>query len=231
MIYRAFLPIFCTLLLLAGGTAQGQQYRWVDKDGRVQYTDAPPPAGAKDARKSTPARDAGGGSPQVPYALAKAQKEFPVTLYTAPNCKEGCDTARDALNKRGVPFKEVPVYDQEKNDELKRVSGAQVVPTLLVGREVQRGFEQESFNTLLDNAGYPKTGVLQPRSQKAPADPESPVAAGATKSPSTTAAPKGGRYDASGLQGPAPRSGQYDPSGLVGPAPKQGKYGVPGETR
>jgi hypothetical protein len=114
MIWRAFLPIFGALLLLAGGTVQGQQYRWVDKDGRVQYTDAPPPAGAKDARKGAPAGDAAGGAPQVPYALAKAQKEFPVTLYTAPNCKEGCDAVRDALNKRGVPFNEVLVYDQEK---------------------------------------------------------------------------------------------------------------------
>ena len=230
MIYRAFLPVFC-VLLLAGGAAQAQQYRWIDKDGRVRYSDTPPPAGAKDVRKTT-AGDTGGAAPQTSYNLAKAQKDFPVTLYTSPNCKEGCDAMRGALNKRGVPFKEIQVYDQESNDELKRVSGAQEVPTLLVGRSVQRGFEQEAFDILLDSAGYPKVGVVRPLSQKAPAAPESYVPAERAKPEvEMEAAQKGGRYDPSGLTGPAPKPGQYDPSGLTGPEPRQGRYGVPAETK
>ena len=42
MIYRAFFRTLALGLLLAAATAQAQQYRWIDKNGRVQYTDAPP---------------------------------------------------------------------------------------------------------------------------------------------------------------------------------------------
>jgi glutaredoxin len=232
MICRAFF----LALLLAAGLAQAQQYRWIDKDGRVQFTDAPPPAGAKDVRRTniTTAKPA---APQVPFEVARLQKDFPVTLYTSPNCKEGCELARGALNKRGVPFKEVQVWNPETNEELKQASGAVEVPTLLVGRSVQRGFEQGAFDSLLDSAGYPRAGILPPLTQKPPAAPEGYVAAdGAGAAPAaqpqqTAPAPKPGRYDASGFTGPAPKPGQYDPSGLTGPPPKPGQYGIPGESK
>jgi len=228
MICRAFF----LALLLAAGLAQAQAYRWVDKNGRVQFTDAPPPSGAKDVQKLAPAAEAGGGRPQMPYELARAVENFPVVLYTAPNCKESCDAVRDALNKRGVPFKEVQVYDQASIEELKRVSGGQGVPTLLVGHSMQRGFEQDTFDTLLDSAGYPKAGVLPPLSQKAPPAPESDASAASAKAPPPQETPrKAGPYDTSGLTGPAPKPGPYDPSGLVGPPPKQGQYGIPGEAK
>jgi len=228
MICRAFF----LALLVAAGLAQAQPYRWVDKDGRVQFTDRPPPAGAKDVQKTAPAGNTGGGAPQVPYELATAQKNFPVVLYSSPNCKEGCNAVRGALNKRGVPFKEVPVYDQATNDELKRVSGGTGVPVLLVGRSVQRGFEQGAFDALLDSAGYPKAGAVPSRSQTAPPAPEGYVSPESAKATVPQEAPKkGGRYDASGLSGPAPKPGPYDTSGLKGPPPKQGQYGVPGDSK
>ena len=235
MIYRAFFSALSLLFLLAAGLAQAQQYRWIDRDGRVQFTDAPPPAWAKDVRRTnvTTAKPA---APQVPFEVARLQKDFPVTLYTSPNCKEGCDFARAALSKRGVPFKEVQVWDLETNDELKRVSGALEVPTLLVGRSAQRGYEQEPFDALLDSAGYPKAGVLPALPVKAPAAPEGYVAdetarPGAKPVQAPQAPQKAGPYDASGLTGPAPKPGQYDPSGLVGPPPKPGQYGIPGEAK
>ena len=55
MISRAFLLVLLTL----AGLAHAQQYRWVDKNGRVQYTDTPPPASAKDVRKTDSARRRG----------------------------------------------------------------------------------------------------------------------------------------------------------------------------
>ena len=40
-------------ILLATATVAAQVYKWVDKDGKVQYTDTPPPANAtkSEARK------------------------------------------------------------------------------------------------------------------------------------------------------------------------------------
>ena len=106
----------------------------------------------------------------------------------------------------------------------------------MVGRSVQRGFEQGAFDALLDSAGYPKAGVLPPLTQAAPGAPEGYVPAGPrealpAKDPAKSAQSKPGPYDSSGLTGPAPKPGQYDPSGLTGPPPKAGKYGVPAETK
>jgi glutaredoxin len=234
MIYRAFFPTLSLVLLLGAGFAYAQQYRWIDKDGRVQYTDAPPPAWAKDVRRSNVAT-AKPAAQQTPFEVARLQKDFPVTLYTAPNCKEGCEAARAALNRRGVPFKEVQVWEPGTAEELKRVSGSDEVPVMLVGRSVQRGFEQGAFDALLDSAGYPKAGVLPALQQKAPGTPEGYVAEGAAAPAQPLQAPaaqqKAGPYDASGLTGPAPKPGQYDPSGLSGPPPKPGQYGVPGEAK
>ena len=234
MIFRAFSLILLALAL----PAQAQQYRWVDKDGRVQFTDSPPPAWAKDVRKSNVTTAKPQAAP-LPFELARLQKDFPVTLYTSPNCREGCELTRAALNKRGVPFKEVQVWNPETNEELKSVSGAVEVPTLLVGRSAQRGFEQGAFDALLDSAGYPRAGVLPAGAQKAPGTPEGYVAPGGEAAkpvaqPETASEPsqKAGPYDPSGLQSNVkPKPPLYDPSGLTGPPPKPGQYGVPGESK
>jgi glutaredoxin len=155
-------------------------------------------------------------------------------LYTSPPCKDICQQARDLLNKRGIPFKEIQVWDEATNEELKKVSGGNEVPAILVGRTVQRGFEPSSYDALLDSAGYPKEGVLPARSQKAPDVPPdfvSPSGAKPVAEPVKSAAPgPRGRYDPSGLTATEkPRAGQYDPSSLTGPPPKTGQYGIPGQ--
>jgi hypothetical protein len=40
----------CVLLLSAGTCLAGPLYRWVDSDGRVHYSDQPPPPSAKDVQ-------------------------------------------------------------------------------------------------------------------------------------------------------------------------------------
>ena len=236
MILRAFLLVLFTAAAAASGVAQAQQYRWVDRNGTPQFGDTPPP-GARSVQKITAAPIAKPEGPALPFEVARLQKDFPVTLYTTPTCKEGCERARALLNTRGVPFKEVLVWQEETNEELKRVSGGTVVPTMVVGRSFERGFEPTAFDALLDSAGYPKAGALPARSQKAPETPEELIApdgtAGRQAKPAANpaAAAKAGPYDPSGLTGPAPKQGPYDPSGLVGPPPKPGQYGIPGERK
>lgn len=214
------------------GAALAQQYRWVDEQGRVRYSGSPPPPTAKKVEKldfKPPKPEAA----PLPFELGRLQQDFPVTLYTSPSCKEVCQQARDAMNERGIPFKEIQVWDDPTNEELKKVSGSNEVPTLLVGRTVQLGFEQSVYDSLLDSAGYPKAGVLPARAQQAPDLPEgfSPAAAGAkpVAEPVKAAEPKKrGPYDPSGLTSKEkPRVGQYDPGGLSGPPPKTGQYGLP----
>lgn len=233
MILRAFFQrsVFFLMLLALALPAQAQQYRWVDKDGKVRFTDTPPPPGAKDVRKSDVAAPKPEAAP-LPYALGELQKNFPVTLYTSPICKELCVRAREVLNKRGVPFNEIQVWNVETLEELKQVGGSDTVPVLVVGRSAQSGFDQGRYDSLLDSAGYPAAGVFAPRSQAAPPLPEGyeppPVAEPAAPS---EPAQKPGPYDPSGLKGPEPKPGIYDPSGLTGPQPKPGPYGTPPERK
>ena len=153
--------------------ASAQMYRWTDEKGRVHVTDTPPPASAKGVKKSGPA--AAPAAPQSsaaePFAVQQARASFPITLYTTPGC-EGCDAARKLLNARGLPFKEVSVTDPSQFEEFKKAVGSNSVPAMIVGSTVQKGFEEGAYHALLDAAGYPKAGILPPRSQAEPAPPE-----------------------------------------------------------
>ncbi|HEY2336293.1 MAG TPA: glutaredoxin family protein [Burkholderiales bacterium] len=184
--------VLAVFLLLAAAAAGAQQmYRWTDENGRVHITDTPPPASAtgvkKQAARSVPAETNQG----KPYELAQAMKEFPVKLYTAPSCKDPCDQARSLLNRRGVPFKEVQVWEEDTAQDLRKLTGGTLdVPVLTVGRSVQKGFQQDAFDALLDSARYPKAGLIQARSQAAPKPPEGYTAPGAAQAePAKPAAP------------------------------------------
>ena len=206
------------VLLLAATYANAQAYRWVDDKGRVQFGDAPP-ANAKSVKKADVKADVKSDAPaeapqQLPFEVLQAQKDFPVTLYTAPSCKEPCESARAALNRRGVPFAEVLVASPETFEQLKTKSGSESVPVLIVGRSVLNAFEQTKYDGLLDSAGYPKEGTVPPRSQRAPAPPagEPPLTAEPLR---TGPSAKPGPYDASGLKSNRiEKPGPYDPSGL-----------------
>ena len=171
-------------LALAAATAAAQQiYRWTDEKGRVHITDTPPPPGARGVKKKSYEGGGAEGAAPAPYELSLAMKEFPVTLYTSPICQEPCASARAALNRRGVPFREVQVWEEKTNTELKQVSGATQVPTLVVGRSVHKGFDQASFDALLDSARYPRAGILPARTQAMPPLPEGYVPPGEREAP------------------------------------------------
>ena len=151
-------PIFA----LACVAAQADLYRWVDADGKVQYSDQLPPANIKQVEKIK----AMGGKPSdapLPYALQQAVKNFPVTLYSS-ECGDACTRARQLLMKRGIPYTEVDATEPKAQDELRKLTGGPVeVPFLQVGRDALRGFVEGKWNTSLDAAGYPPTAVIPPR--------------------------------------------------------------------
>ena len=168
--------VIFAVLLGAACSAAAQMYRWTDDKGRVHVTDTPPPpAAAKDLQKKS-VTISGAAAPQsaaLPYAVQLAAKTFPVTLYTAREC-EPCGAARNLLNARGVPFREVLVADEVQQAELQKVAGALAVPSVVVGSNVQKGFEESAYHSLLDIAGYPKAGAVPVRTQAEPqpAEPE-----------------------------------------------------------
>ena len=174
MIRFLALMVLGALATLAGA----QQYRWVDEQGKVHYTDTPPPPSAKSAQKKNLKGNAVGA--QQSFELTKAMQESPVTLYTHPDCKDACQLARDVLNKRGVPFTEVQTFDPAGLEKLKAVSGGITVPVMVVGALVEKSVSEGAFNNALDVAGYPRPGVAKAREQKAPPPPPPPPLPGAT---------------------------------------------------
>lgn len=154
---RAML-VAAVLLAVALAAAQAQQmYRWVDKDGRVHYTQQPPPPDARNVQR----RAVSAGtveSSDLPYATQVAARNFPVALFTSADCRAPCKDARESLEKRGIPFEEVVVGDEKSVEELKRVAGRTQVPVLRVGKQVEVGFEPNVWKSALDAAGYPTSG-------------------------------------------------------------------------
>jgi glutaredoxin len=153
--------------------AFGQAYRWVDQDGRVHYTQTPPPPTARNVQRKN-FRGGGVDVSNLPYATQVAAKNFPVTLYTLSNCSP-CDQARALLVRRAVPFTEASVLTQKDADEVKRLSGKNDLPLLVVGTQVQAGFHEELLNGLLDSAGYPSSAPPAPIETLRKMNPASPA--------------------------------------------------------
>lgn len=157
--------------LACAAQAQTSIYRWVDKDGKVQYSSEPPPA---DAANVTQKRMGGSGSDegQMPFATREAMKRNPVTLYVSNNCGELCADGRNLLSQRGIPYTERNAESNPADAEkLKQIIGALQVPLLMVGDRPVKGFDQGNWNSALDGAGYPRTrlpGQPVPRSTPAP---------------------------------------------------------------
>jgi glutaredoxin len=133
----------------------------VDDQGRVHYTQTPPPPGAKDVQRKNLPQSGAAASADLPYATKLAAQNFPVKLFTQEQC-EACDRARALLVKRGVPFSEVNVLSQKESDEVKAISGGTNLPLVVVGSLHQSGYQEQLLNSLLDTAGYPSSGPSVP---------------------------------------------------------------------
>jgi glutaredoxin len=174
--------LIALMLISAALPATAQLYRWTDQSGKTHFTDTPPPPSAKGVQKRNSVPGGGGDSAgaALPFVVQQAARDFPVTLYTTEGC-EGCGEARKFLNTRGVPFREISVASEAQLAELKNAVGSNSVPAMLVGPTVVKGFEAGQYNRALDDAGYPRAGILPPRNQAEPAPaaakPEQPAAA------------------------------------------------------
>ena len=171
MIFRiAMLVIPVAAALLSAPAAA--QYKYTGPDGRVIYSDTPPPAAPKGAKpppvekKNIAAGVQSSGGTPLPYALQQASRSFPVTLYTAAECA-ACASGRAYLTKRGIPFTEKTVKSNEDIAALTKLAGAATIPVLTVGSNKQVGYEAGAWGDALDAAGYPATSQL-PAGYKAP---------------------------------------------------------------
>lgn len=174
------LPALCLLGLLAALPAHAL-YKVVGPDGKVTYTDRPPPQAQG---RAVPLGNAAGEAPPeaaLPFALRELNTKFPVVLYATAECAP-CDRGRELLRQRGIPYRErLATSDADRAAWLRTVGSAEA-PALMVGGQALYGFSAASWNETLDVAGYPKESRLPPSYrppapaplvQAAPAEPAS----------------------------------------------------------
>lgn len=169
------LPVLVASVLAVPALVGAQQtvYKWTDKDGKVHFSDSPPPPDAKKTEQKT----LGGGfaeTSNLPYATQVAMKKSPVTLYTGTDCGDACVQGRGLLSKRGIPFSERDAQgNADAAEALKKLVGGLEVPVLVVGESKVKGYEEGQWNSMLDGAGYPRTaipGAVPKAAPKAPAE-------------------------------------------------------------
>lgn len=158
-------------VVLASGLAQAQIYRFVDAQGRVTFSDTPP-ADDGTAQVVTPNSTAA-PSANLPAALRQPMQRFPVTLYSAPDCAP-CDSGRQQLNARGIPFAEKTIESQADVAAFRQLGGGDRLPTLGIGQQMLSGHADTEWARLLDAAGYPEQSALPPGWQNTPASPLAP---------------------------------------------------------
>lgn len=150
------------LSLAAASVAAQGVYRIVGPDGRVTFSDQPPPSA--DARPTGVAASSGsaaGSGPQLPFELRQVSSRYPVVLYTGDNCAP-CNSGRNLLNARGVPYTEKTVKTNEDAEALKRMAGEASLPFMTIGSQQLRGYSDTEWTKFLDAAGYPRQSALPP---------------------------------------------------------------------
>ncbi len=188
------------LAAAAAGTPAQTVYRIVGPDGRVTFSDRPP---TEPQAQAKPAKVGGAGPDDdghaaLPYALREVAARYPVALYSSSNCAP-CDSARQLLQARGIPFTEYTVSSAEDIEALQKLSGQNSLPFATIGRQHLPGYAEAEWTQYLDAAGYPKTSQLPPNYHRPPpkplvaraaAEPAAAASAASAPSASPSAAPQ-----------------------------------------
>ena len=168
---RALLVLMLAASGLASLQAQAQQvYRIVGPDGKITFSDRPPPVSAGNSRISEANAPGGASNPapaSQPFDLRKVALKYPVVLYTGDNCAP-CGAGRSLLTSRGVPFSEKTITTSADTEALQRLSGEASLPFLTIGSQQLKGFSDAEWTQFLNAAGYPKSSIL-PSAYRMPA--------------------------------------------------------------
>ena len=133
-------PILILLALFLALPASAGVYKWTDAQGRIHYSDSPPPA----ARTTQLRLQTHTGPVQVSQAVGT---DSGVTIYTTEWCGV-CKRAKAFFQQNGVPFRE---WDVEKTEygaiKFKQLGGGGV-PVITLGSEKMMGFDASRFMAL-----------------------------------------------------------------------------------
>jgi len=140
-------------LLALPVAAAADIYRWTDPQGKVHYSDSPPPeAKAKQIKIKVNSIEGPAVVSTVKDAPAATTKDK-VRIFTAAWCGY-CKKAKAYLGSRGVPFQEVDVEATEQGRREFAQLGGRGVPVILIGSQRMDGFGARGLDAILTAAGY-----------------------------------------------------------------------------
>lgn len=149
----AALRLLLLALLIAPLPAGAEVYKWTDAQGRLHYSDSPPPE--VKAKQVTIKINSIQGPAVVstirdaPAAKAKDK----VRIYTAVWCGY-CKKAKAHLAAKGVPYDEVDVEASERGRSEFVQLGGRGIPVILVGNQRMDGFNAAGLDAMLSAAGW-----------------------------------------------------------------------------
>jgi glutaredoxin len=159
--------LFLTLTATATALPAQSLYKWVDAQGKISYSDQPPPPALEVKDLSKTVNTLGAGLAQnepLPFDTQQLVARSPVVIYTSKGCGP-CESGRNLLRGKGIPFTEKTV---DNTDDLKALGAqfnAQTLPVLTVGKKSINGFGASQWSDTLAEAGFnestavPKTYV------------------------------------------------------------------------
>ena len=112
---------------------------------------------------------------------------YPVTLFTGPKCN-ACDSARQMLKERGVPFVEKTVATPDDARAYLKQEGTDQLPSARIGQKQMVGYNQSEWVSYIDAAGYPAKSVLPLNYRQPEASSLAPIAPATPKASSAPAA-------------------------------------------
>lgn len=184
------MPLAAVLLAIASlpmGAAQAQTiYRNVGPDGRVTFSDRQTDQPAAPAPAASATTDP---AASLPYALRQTASRFPVVLYAAKECTP-CDSARQLLQSRGIPYTERTVQTEADASALQKISSQDSLPFATIGKQHLVGYSASEWTQYLNAAGYPASSQLPPQYQR-PAPQPLTTPKPAEPAPATAAEPRG----------------------------------------
>ena len=134
------------------GSANAELYKWKGEDGRIFYSDKPPPGEKLETAKySSPEITDGFKKTSVEKNINKNRaNNKTVVLYSATWCGV-CKKAKAYFEAEGIPYKEFDIENTRKG----RVDYAKLkgtgVPIIMIGDERLNGFSQGRFEKMYDS--------------------------------------------------------------------------------
>jgi glutaredoxin len=142
------------LAVLAGSLPAGAGvYKWTDAQGRVHYSDDPPPEAKAQQIKVKINSIQGPAGVSTVRESSPARAKDKVRIYTAVWCGY-CKRAKAHLAAKGVPYDEMDVETSERGRSEFAQLGGRGIPVILVGSQRMDGFDASGLDAMLAGAGW-----------------------------------------------------------------------------